>query len=154
MNQPGCYRDVKDTVCTAQFRIIDAPESLRGRGESFFLAWTTTPWTLPSNTALCVGPSIEYCAVETFNPYSDMPITVVLATALLGSYFDAESEVSELPETWDKETYKKAPWHRISTCKGSDLVGIHYEQLIPWVNPGEGAFRVIPGDYVLSLIHI
>ena len=159
LNQPGCYRDVKDTVCTAQFHIIDAPESLRGRGESFFLAWTTTPWTLPSNTALCVGPSIEYCAVETFNPYSAMPITVVLATTLLNSYFDAESEVSELPETWDKETYKKAPWHRISTCKGSDLVGIHYEQLIPWVNPGEGAFRVIPGDYVSTedgtgIVHI
>ena len=159
LNQPGCYRDVKDTVCTAQFRIIDAPDSLRGRGESFFLAWTTTPWTLPSNTALCVGPSIEYCAVETFNPYSAMPITVVLATTLLGSYFDAEDEVSELPETWDKGAHKKAPWHRISTCKGSDLVGIHYEQLIPWVNPGEGAFRVIPGDYVSTedgtgIVHI
>ena len=78
---------------------------------------------------------------------------------LLNSYFDAEDEVSELPETWDKEAHKKAPWHRISTCKGSDLVGIHYEQLIPWVNPGEGAFRVIPGDYVSTedgtgIVHI
>ena len=159
LNQPGCYRDVKDTVCTAQFRIIDAPDKLRGRGDSFFLAWTTTPWTLPSNTALCVGPSIEYTVVETFNPYSAMPITVVLATALLNNYFDSECEVDELPESWDKEVYSKAPWHRLSTCQGGDLVGIHYEQLIPWVNPGDEAFRVIPGDYVSTedgtgIVHI
>lgn len=157
LNQPGCYRDVKDTTCIAEFRIIDAPDSMKGWGDAYFLAWTTTPWTLPSNTALAVGPSIDYSIVRTFNPYSGNPITVTVATALLGSVLNPKGENGDL------ETYKKGdkiiPWKVIGEAKGSDLVGIHYEQLIPWVNPGEGAFRVIPGAYVTTadgtgIVHI
>ena len=157
LNQPGCYRDVKDTTCIAEFRIIDVPDSMKGWGDAYFLAWTTTPWTLPSNTALAVGPSIDYSIVRTFNPYSGNPITVTVATALLGSVLNPKGENGDL------DTYKKGdkiiPWKVIGEAKGSDLVGIHYEQLIPWVNPGEGAFRVIPGAYVTTadgtgIVHI
>lgn len=158
LNQPGCYRDVKDTVCTVQFKVPNPPAELQGHGDTFILAWTTTPWTLPSNTALCVGPNIDYTVVETFNPYSGMPMTAVVAVSRLSAYFDTESEVTELPTSWEVGS-GKAPWHRLRDMKGSNLVGIHYEQLIPWVNPGEGAFRVISGDFVTTedgtgIVHI
>ena len=149
LNQPGCYRDVKDTTCTSQFRVIRDAKSeklFEGiEGELYFLAWTTTPWTLPSNTALAVGPAIEYVKVKCRNPYTDRPQTVILAKELLGSYFTKKME----------GTYEimEGSW------KGPELEGIRYEQLIPWVNPGEGAFRVITGDYVTvedgtGIVHI
>ena len=158
LNQPGCYRDVKDTVCTAQFKITDVPASWGVTRDCFFLAWTTTPWTLPSNTALCVGDNIEYALIETFNPYSLIHEYVVLATARIPAYFDAANETSDMPETWQGET-KQIPWKRIATMHGSDLAGLHYEQLIPWVKPMGEAFRVITGDYVTTedgtgIVHI
>ena len=157
LNQPGCYRDVKDTTCTAQFRITDPKDSMTGWGEPFFLAWTTTPWTLPSNTALAVGPSIDYDVVRTYNPYSGEKVTVVLAHALLGALLGQKGAGMPL------EDYKKGdkviPYEVVASMKGEELCGMHYEQLIPWVNPGEGAFRVIPGDYVTTddgtgIVHI
>ena len=158
LNQPGCYRDVKDTVCTAQFKITDVPASWGVTRDCFFLAWTTTPWTLPSNTALCVGDNIEYALIETFNPYSLIHEYVVLATARIPAYFDAANETADMPETWQGET-KQIPWKRIATMHGSDLAGLHYEQLIPWVKPMGDAFRVITGDYVTTedgtgIVHI
>ncbi len=156
LNQPGCYRDVKDTTCVAQFLITDPTDAMKGWGKPYFMAWTTTPWTLPSNTALAVGPDIEYSIVRTFNPYSGNPVTVVVATELLGSFFKPEARDLEL--SYEKGS-KVLPWMVVTTVKGSNLVGLHYEQLIPWVNPGEGAFRVIPGDYVTTedgtgIVHI
>lgn len=157
LNQPGCYRDVKDTTCVAQFLITDPTEEMKGHGNPYFLAWTTTPWTLPSNTALCVGPDIEYNIVRTFNPYSGEPETVVLAVALMEHYFNPKAADAAF------EDYKKGdkliPYRIVKTVKGSDLVGMHYEQLMPWMNPGSGAFRVIPGDYVTTedgtgIVHI
>lgn len=158
LNQPGCYRDVKDTVCTAQFKITDVPASWGVKRDCFFLAWTTTPWTLPSNTALCVGDNIEYALIETFNPYSLIHEYVVLATARIPAYFDAANETTDMPETWQGET-KQIPWKRIATMHGSDLADLHYEQLIPWVKPMGEAFRVITGDYVTTedgtgIVHI
>lgn len=157
LNQPGCYRDVKDTTCTAQFRIPEPPEYMEGWGEACFLAWTTTPWTLPSNTALCVGPDIEYKVVRTYNPYSGEPETVVLATARLWSYFNPKAEGLAL-DSYNKGD-KLIPFEVVATVKGNELIGTKYEQLIPWMNPGEGAFRVIPGDYVTTedgtgIVHI
>ena len=136
LNQPGCYRDVKDTTCCAQFKVV-------GEDELYFLAWTTTPWTLPSNTALCVGPNIDYVKVRSTNPYSGRPATYILAKALVGAWFN------------DKTAYEVLP----GEFKGKDLAGMAYEQLIPWFNPGEGAFRVILGDYVTTedgtgIVHI
>ena len=125
LNQPGCYRDVKDTTCCAQFKV-------KGEEDLYFLAWTTTPWTLPSNTALCVGPNIDYVKVRSTNPYTGIPATYILAEALVGSWFN------------DKIPYEVLP----GSFKGSELVGMEYEQLIPWFRPDEGAFRVILGDYV------
>ncbi len=125
LNQPGCYRDVKDTTCCVQFKI-------KGREDEYFLAWTTTPWTLPSNTALCVNPNIDYVKVKSANPYTGQPATYILAQALVQTWFN------------DKIPYEVLP----GTFKGKELEGIQYEQLIPWFNPGEGAFRVILGDYV------
>ena len=157
LNQPGCYRDVKDTTCIAQFEVTDPIEPMKGWGTPCLLAWTTTPWTLPSNTALCVGPSIDYCVVKTFNPYSGEKITCVVAEALLGSVLNPKGE------NGDFETYQKGdkvvPWQVVARLKGEELVGMHYKQLFPWVNPGEGAFRVIPGDYVTTadgtgIVHI
>lgn len=158
LNQPGCYRDVKDTVCTAQFKITQIPDSWGITDECYFLAWTTTPWTLPSNTALCVGSGIDYTLVETFNPYTHTHEFVVLATARLEAYFTSSNECDKLPETWDGEA-KDLPWKRIATMKGCDLEGIPYEQLIPWVKPLGDAFRVITGDYVTTedgtgIVHI
>ena len=165
LNQPGCYRDVKDTTCVAQFRVVDndnpslAPyrELLFKWGTPYFLAWTTTPWTLPSNTALAVGPEITYNIVRTYNPYSGKPITVVAADALMGSLFNPKAK--ELPLDSYSKGDKLIPYEVAAQVKGLDLVGIDYEQLLPWVNPGEGAFRVIPGDYVTTedgtgIVHI
>ena len=141
LNQPGCYRDVKDTTCTAQFRIVrdERSEFLFDdvQGTLYFLAWTTTPWTLPSNTALAVGDDIEYVKVKCLNPYTQEPQTVILAKALLGSYFTPKME----------GTYTVCD----RTYKGSELVGIRYEQLIDWIRPMGDAFRVISGDYVTTV---
>ena len=156
LNQPGCYRDVKDTTCVAQFKVVDndspalAPyrEILFKWGTPYFLAWTTTPWTLPSNTALAVGPEIQYNIVRTYNPYSGKPITVVVADALMASLFNPKA--ASLPMDGYVKGDKLVPYEVAAQVKGLDLVGIDYEQLLPWVNPGEGAFRVIPGDYVTT----
>jgi isoleucyl-tRNA synthetase len=157
LNQPGTYRDVKDTTCTAQFRILTPRPEMTGHGEVFFLAWTTTPWTLPSNTALCVGNNIIYTAVQTFNPYTGIPITVVLAKDLVPVYFQPKAE--GLAFSSYKQGDKLIPWKAVSECRGAHLTGMHYEQLIPWVNPGEGAFRVVAGDFVTTeegtgIVHI
>ncbi|MDE6146019.1 MAG: isoleucine--tRNA ligase [Muribaculaceae bacterium] len=157
LNQPGCYRDVKDTTCIAQFEVTDPIEPMTGWGNPCLLAWTTTPWTLPSNTALCVGPQIDYCVVRTFNPYSGEPITCVVAEALLGSVLNPKGENGNLNEYQKGD--KVVPWQVVARIKGEELVGMHYRQLFPWVNPGEGAFRVIPGDYVTTddgtgIVHI
>ena len=157
LNQPGCYRDVKDTTCVAQFLATDPIEPMKGWGKPYFLAWTTTPWTLPSNTALCVGPSIVYNIIRTYNPYSGEPETVVCAEALVNSLFNPKAKDIALADY--KKGDKLVPYEIVATVKGEDLVGLHYEQLLPWVNPGEGAFRVIPGDYVTTedgtgIVHI
>jgi len=157
LNQPGCYRDVKDTTCIAQFVCTDPLPAMQGWGTPCFIAWTTTPWTLPSNTALAVGPSIDYNIVRTYNPYSGEKITVVCAAALMGSLFNAKAAGLPLEEYAKGD--KLVPYQVVDTVKGTDLVGLRYEQLFPWVNPGEGAFRVIPGDYVTTddgtgIVHI
>ena len=157
LNQPGCYRDVKDTTCTAQFHILDPKPEMAQFGDAFFLAWTTTPWTLPSNTALCVGPNITYVAVQTYNPYTGMPMTVVLAKDLMNAHFNPKAADLELSDY--KAGDKLIPFKVVGEWKGPELAGMHYEQLIPWVNPGEGAFRVITGDYVTvedgtGIVHI
>ena len=130
---------------------------MAGFGEPFFLAWTTTPWTLPSNTALCVGPNFTYVAVQTYNPYTGMPMTAVLAKDLLNVYFNPKA--ADLALTDYKPGDKLVPFKVVGEWKGPELAGMHYEQLIPWVNPGEGAFRVITGDYVTvedgtGIVHI
>ncbi|MDP4278037.1 MAG: class I tRNA ligase family protein, partial [Bacteroidota bacterium] len=157
LNQPGCYRDVKDTTCTAQFKISHPKAEWTTFGDAYFLAWTTTPWTLPSNTALCVGPAITYVAVKTYNPYTGIPMTCILAKDLVQNYFNAKA--ANLPLDAYQTGDKLVPYEVIAEYKGSDLLDITYEQLIPWMNPGEGAFRVIPGDYVTTedgtgIVHI
>ena len=157
LNQPGCYRDVKDTTVTAQFRMTDPRPEMTGWGEPCFLAWTTTPWTLSSNTALCVGPKIEYVCVRTYNAYTGQPVTVVMAKARMGAYLHPEG--GERPLEGYKPGDKVVPYRVVGECLGADLAGMHYEQLQPWVNPGEGAFRVILGDYVTTdegtgIVHI
>ena len=168
LNQPGCYRDVKDTTVVALFKMKNPRPEMAAWGTPCFIAWTTTPWTLPSNTALCVGPQIDYVAVQTYNGYTGMPITVVLAKALLNAHFNAKA--AELPLDAYKAGDKLIPYKVVGEYKGSDLVGMEYEQLIPWVKPvdvdSEGnwsvsskAFRVIPGDYVTTedgtgIVHI
>ena len=155
LNQPGCYRDVKDTTVTAQFKVVDQCSMFNAQCSIYILAWTTTPWTLPSNTALCVGPKIDYVAVKGNNPYSGEEAVYILAESRLSAYFQTE-EGKELEILW--------------RGKGTDLVGLHYQQLMPWVKPCdlEGdkvveksaeAFRVIPGDYVTTedgtgIVHI
>ena len=190
LNQPGAYRDVKDTTVTAQFEMLDAPASLGEWGRAVFLAWTTTPWTLPSNTALCVGPHIDYVAVQTFNPYNGEKLTAILAESRLSAYFKAEGAEAEMAFTPGD---KVLPYRVVGTFKGSDLVGMRYAQLMPWIKPceplndtvadfvqdyaaanadhvfsigrdrfvemGDCAFRVIPGDYVTTedgtgIVHI
>ena len=157
LNQPGCYRDVKDTTAVAQFKMKNPKPEMAEWGTPYFIAWTTTPWTLPSNTALCVGPKIDYVAVQTYNAYTGEPITVVLAKALLNTHFNPKAADLKLEDY--KQGDKLVPFKVIAEYKGPDLVGMEYEQLIPWVNPGEGAFRVISGDYVTTedgtgIVHI
>lgn len=157
LNQPGCYRDVKDTTCVAQFLCTDPIDAMKGWGNPYFLAWTTTPWTLPSNTALAVGPGIDYNVVRTYNPYSGEKETVVVAVALMSSMFNPKAAGIALGD-YNKGD-KLIPFEVVATLKGKELTGMHYEQLIPWMNPGEGAFRVIPGDYVTTedgtgIVHI
>ena len=137
LNQPGCYRDVKDLTTTAQFLIKDPKAEWTKWGKPYFIAWTTTPWTLPSNVALCVGPKIDYVAIETYNLYNGEPMTLVMAESLVGSYLKADQECKEgelLP--FDKEK-KQCPWRIVDRMKGADLEGFHYAQLMPWVKPCE-----------------
>ncbi|MCC8087902.1 MAG: isoleucine--tRNA ligase [Rikenellaceae bacterium] len=161
LNQPGCYRDVKDTTCTAQFKAVRDARSeclFDGAfGDVYFLAWTTTPWTLPSNTALAVGAGITYLRVATYNPYTAEPETVILAKDLLEKYFSKKAEGIAL-EDYDKNG-KIIPYKILSEYKGRELEGIGYEQLIPWIKPEGDAFRVILGDYVTTedgtgIVHI
>ena len=135
LNQPGCYRDVKDTTVTALFSILDPKPEMAQWGKPCFLAWTTTPWTLPSNTALCVGPSFTYVALQTFNPYTAEPITAVLAADLVKAYFKTEGENADFDAY--KPGDKLVPWRKVGEWKGSELVGMHYAQLMPWVKPVE-----------------
>ena len=193
LNQPGCYRDVKDTTVTALFKIADPKAEWTEWGTPYFAAWTTTPWTLPSNTALCVGPRFTYVAVQTYNPYTDEPITVIMAEDCLESYLKPEGK--ELAMSAYKHGEKTVPYRVVGRYTGSELVGMAYSQLMPWVAPcqklddnaapyvreyaethpekvfccengkdrfvelGELAFRVIPGDYVTTedgtgIVHI
>ncbi len=169
LNQPGCYRDVKDTTCVAQFRIKNPKPEMAQWGTPCFLAWTTTPWTLPSNTALCVGPKIEYVAVQSYNAYNGEKITAVLAKALLYNHFNKKAEGLALEDY--KPGDKLVPFKVVGEYMGPDLVGMEYEQLLPWVKPvsvdengdwheaADKAFRVIPGDYVTTedgtgIVHI
>lgn len=161
LNQPGCYRDVKDTTIVAQFKAIRNEESeyLFNDVETdvYFMAWTTTPWTLPSNTALCVGPAITYVRVKTFNPYSGIPVTLILAKDLLNSFFDPRNEELSMDSYVPGD--KKIPFRILNEYKGSELAGVQYEQLINWVKPNGKAFRVITGDFVTTgdgtgIVHI
>ena len=169
LNQPGCYRDVKDTTVIGQFKMKNPKPEMAEWGTPYFIAWTTTPWTLPSNTALCVGPKIDYVAVQTYNGYTGEKMTVVLAKALLNMHFNPKA--AELALEDYKPGDKLVPFKVVGEYKGSDLVGMEYEQLLPWVKPvsvdengqwkdaSAQAFRVIPGDYVTTedgtgIVHI
>ena len=176
LNQPGCYRDVKDQTVTAQFAVKKDDNKIvadilskvdAGFEDLCIIAWTTTPWTLPSNTALCVGPKIDYVAVESYNPYTGKPATYILAKARLNAYFAAEG--TELALDSYKQGDKVIPYKVIAEFTGADLVGMKYEQLFPWVKPvdkidgkivgNDNGFRVIPGDYVTTddgtgIVHI
>ena len=169
LNQPGCYRDVKDLTVVGQFKIKNPKPEMTQWGTPYFLAWTTTPWTLPSNTALCVGPKIDYVAVQTYNGYTGEKMTVVLAKALLYTHFNKKAEDLALEDY--KPGDKLIPFKVVGEYKGPDLVGMEYEQLMPWVKPvtvdedgnwkdaSDKAFRVIPGDYVTTedgtgIVHI
>lgn len=135
LNQPGCYRDVKDTTATALFKITEPKEEMTGWGDPCFMAWTTTPWTLPSNTALCVGPNFDYVALRTYNPYTGKKITVIMAEVLVDSYFKKEGAEADMDAY--KPGDKIVPYRKVGKWKGSELVGIHYSQLMPWVKPTE-----------------
>lgn len=148
LNQPGCYRDVKDTTCTAQFKVVrdERSESLFGdvQGDLYIMAWTTTPWTLPSNTALAVGSAIDYVKVKCVNPYTQTPQTIIMAADLVGNYFTAKQE---------------GTYEIVAQMKGRDLEGVRYEQLMPWIKPIGDAFRVITADFVTTadgtgIVHI
>ena len=177
LNQPGCYRDVKDTTVTAQFHVKDngnsVVEAIKAKAADGFkdniciIAWTTTPWTLPSNTALCVGPKIQYVALETFNPYNGTPMVCIMAKERVSAYFAADGAEKDFADY--KAGDKVVPYRVIAEFSGSDRVGIAYEQLFPWVKPvdkigdkivvNENGFRVIPGDYVTTedgtgIVHI
>ncbi|MBR2981011.1 MAG: isoleucine--tRNA ligase [Odoribacter sp.] len=160
LNQPGCYRKVWDTTATAQFKVVRNAESERlfsDSDEVYFMAWTTTPWTLTSNTALCVGPNITYVQVKSFNPYTYQPISVILAKDRFNAYFNAKAEGIALSEY--KEGDKLIPYQIVAEYTGAELVGMRYEQLIPWFTPQGDAFRVIPGDYITTedgtgIVHI
>ena len=150
LNQPGCYRDVKDTTIVAQFKAIrnERSEFLFENVDTdlCFLAWTTTPWTLPSNTALVVGPQIRYVKIKTFNPYTGVPVTLILAKDLLHVYFNAESENASFGDY--KQGDKNIPYKVLAGYSGAELAGVQYEQLIEWVKPKGKAFEVITGDFV------
>ena len=168
LNQPGCYRDVKDTTVVGQFKMKNPKPEMTQWGTPYFIAWTTTPWTLPSNTALCVGPKIDYVAVQTYNAYTGEKMTVVLAKPLLYAHFNKKAEGIALEDY--KPGDKLVPFKVVGEYKGTDLVSMEYEQLIPWVKPVEAtedgwkeasakAFRVIAGDYVTTedgtgIVHI
>ncbi len=161
LNQPGCYRDVKDTTCVAQFEVINNEKSkflFEGtNGKLFFLAWTTTPWTLPSNTALAVGQNITYVKVETFNPYTADKITIILAKELLLSFFKKEHE--DLPLENYEAGQKELPYKIIAEYTGKDLEGVQYNQLLDWIKPKGKAFEVLVGDFVTiedgtGIVHI
>lgn len=162
LNQPGCYRDVKDNTVVAQFKVLrnELSEKLFSNlhGDLYFLAWTTTPWTLPSNTALAVGKDIEYQKVRTFNPYTGLPVTVILAKDLFGKYFSEKNAEIKLSEY--EQGQKAIPFEIDGSFKGSDLEGILYEQLLPYAQPAEGdAFKVVTGDFVTTedgtgIVHI
>jgi isoleucyl-tRNA synthetase len=160
LNQPGCYKDVKDTTATVQFTVIRNAKSeflFSGNESLSIMAWTTTPWTLPSNTALAVGAKITYVKVKSFNPYTGQPISVILANDLVNNYFDPKSADLKLEDY--KEGDKKIPFEIVAEYTGSQLEGITYEQLIPWVKPMGDAFRVITGDFVTTedgtgIVHI
>ena len=169
LNQPGCYRDVKDTTVIGQFKMKNPKPEMTEWGTPYFIAWTTTPWTLPSNVALCVGPKIDYVAVQTYNAYSGEKMTVVLAKALMNMHFNPKA--AELALEDYKPGDKLVPFKVVGEYKGTDLVGMEYEQLLPWVKPvsvdekgnwedaSDKAFRVIPGDYVTTedgtgIVHI
>jgi isoleucyl-tRNA synthetase len=176
LNQPGCYRNVKDNTAVAQFKIVrnnesealfrhserseESPCNSGTFGDLFFLAWTTTPWTLPSNTALCVGKNITYVMVKTFNPYTFAPITVILGKDTLSKYFDPKNLVESVDALVLSEDKKNLPYQIVGEWKGSDLAGCRYEQLMPYAQPEEGdAFRVITGDFVTTedgtgIVHI
>jgi isoleucyl-tRNA synthetase len=164
LNQPGCYRDVKDTTVVAQFEIIKNINSQKlfenipeGFENLYFFAWTTTPWTLPSNTALAVGPEISYLKVATYNQYTGKKITVILAKDRLNAYFNPKN--AELPLNQYKQGDKKIPFQILNEYKGQELTNTEYKQLIPWITPTGNAFKVIPGDYVTTedgtgIVHI
>jgi isoleucyl-tRNA synthetase len=161
LNQPGCYKDVSDTTAVAQFKVIRkaAPHKIfdNVEGDLHFIAWTTTPWTLPSNTALAVGDKIEYVKVRTFNQYTGQAITVILAKERVNSYFKKENESLSFDDY--KQGDKKIPYQIIGEYKGFELTGIEYEQLFPWIKPMGKAFEVIPGDFVTTedgtgIVHI
>lgn len=159
LNQPGCYRNVKDRTATAMFKLVDGSQ-FNSNGSAYILAWTTTPWTLPSNTALAVGNDIEYAAVRTFSPFTHQEVVVILATDLVGKYFSEKN--AELKFEDYKPGDKAIPFSIISTLKGSKLVGLRYEQLLPYALPHENAdkaFQVIAGDFVTTsdgtgIVHI
>ncbi len=162
LNQPGCYRDVKDNTVTAQFKVIRNEKSAflfdTKAEEVFILAWTTTPWTLPSNTALAVGKDITYSLVDTFNPYTSRPVRVILATELMGRYFPAENELLEMDSYQPGD--KKIPYRKVGETDGASLAGVSYEQLLPYAQPTDGdAFVVVTGDFVSTedgtgIVHI
>ena len=160
LNQPGCYRDVKDTTCVAQFKVIRDEKSEKLFADSepvYILAWTTTPWTLPSNTALAVGPNITYYVVKTYNPYTYLPVTVILAKDRFSAYFNPKAESLALEDYQAGD--KLIPYRKVGEFKGPELEGIRYEQLMPWMRPEGDAFRVILGDYVSTedgtgIVHI
>ena len=158
LNQPGSYRDVRDTTCVAQFKITNPSTEWTEFGEPFFLAWTTTPWTLPSNMLLAVGPNVEYVAVQTYNQYTSKPMTVILAKNLVSTYFSAKNADLKLEDY--NEGDKNIPFKVLDKIwKGSDLVGFRYEQLFPWVKVSEKAHQVVTGDFVTTedgtgIVHI
>ena len=159
LNQPGCYRDVKDTTVVAQFKMLDPKSEMSAWGIPYFLAWTTAPWPLSSSAALCVGPNIDYVAVQSYTPYTGEPATYVLAKDLLNAHFSPKA--AEVAMEDYKPGDKLVPFKVIAEYKGADLVGMKYEQLLNWIKPenAEQAFRVIPGDYVTTedgtgIVHI
>ncbi len=154
LNQPGTYKDVKDTSLTAQFKVVKNERSqflfdAAGSDNVYFLAWTTTPWTLPSNAALTVGKNIEYALVKTFNPYTFLPVNVILAKDLVGKYFNEKGKDGDF-EGFEASDKKVLPWTVLKTWKGAELEGTEYEQLMPYVQPKSAAFRVIIGDFVTT----